>query len=148
MSDNPQESGQNYSESQSQSVNQQSTRQQRREERRERRLSRTGGSLIGGVILILLGIVFIFQNMGMVSLTNWWALFILIPAVRACGAAWKGYQDAGGVLNGAARASLIGGLVLTLVSVTFLFNLNWGLVGPVLIILAGIGILLSQTFSK
>ena len=36
---------------------------------------------IAGGVLILIGIVFIVQNVAGVTLNNWWALFILIPAI-------------------------------------------------------------------
>ena len=93
----------------------------------------------------MLGIVFLLQNLGSFYLNNWWALFILIPAVGSFAAAWRTYQVAGGHLTAASRGSLIGGLVLTMVAVVFLFNLNWTWFGPILIILAGIGVLLNAT---
>ena len=119
------------------------THQQRRQERRAARGSRTNGSWIGGIILILIGVGFLLQTQGFYYLQNWWALFILIPALGAFGNAWRAYQDAGGYLNAQARGSLIMGVLFSMVTATFLFNLNWSLLGPMLIILAGIGILLN-----
>ena len=115
------------------------------EERRRRREERRAGRMpwLGGVILIALGIIFLLQNFGLPVLDNWWALFILLPAVGAFGNAWRDYQNAGGRLTASARWSLIVGLILTIVTAIFLFNLNWGLLGPVLIILAGLGLLLN-----
>ena len=55
----------------------------------------------------------------------------------------KSYQDAGGHMNIAARGSLIAGLVFTMIAAIFLFNLNWTILGPALLILAGTGILLN-----
>jgi hypothetical protein len=118
----------------------QNSRAQRRAARAERRAQSTGW--VGGAILLLLGIVLLLQNFGVVYSFNWWALFILIPAVGAFGAAWAAYRQTGR-LGAAARGSLIGGIVLSMVAVAFLFNLNWALVGPVLLILAGFGILLN-----
>jgi hypothetical protein len=43
----------------------------------------------------------------------------------------------------AARGSLFGGLLLTCVAAAFLLNLNWAIVGPVLIILLGVGLLIN-----
>jgi len=80
------------------------------------------------------------QNLGASLLNNWWALFILIPALGAFANAWRAYQEAGGHLTASARSSLFGGLILTLVAAIFLFNLSWGLLGPILLILIGIGI--------
>lgn len=118
-------------------------RQRRREERWAARGGRQGSTWVFGGILILLGIVFLLQNMGLEFLTNWWALFILLPAFGAFTAAWRTYQAAGSHLTAASRGSLIGGLVLTMIAAIFLFNLNWTILGPALLILAGIGILLN-----
>ncbi len=118
-------------------------RQRRREERRAARMDRPGGGLIGGAVLLVVGVVLLAQNFGINTLNNWWALFILIPAVGALGNAWRAYQAADGRLTAGARGSLIGGLVLLMVTAVFLFNLNWGLLGPVVIILAGVGLLLN-----
>jgi hypothetical protein len=117
---------------------------QRRAERAARRADRRaqGSSWVGGIVLILLGGIFLLQNFGVTYAFNWWALFILIPAVGAFGAAWSAYQRTGR-LGAAARGSLIGGIVLSMVAAAFLFNLNWALVGPALLILAGFGILLN-----
>lgn len=131
----------NQSNSQPEPMDRMDARHQRRQERRANRSSRMGGSWIGGAILILLGVIFLLQNQGIFYLQNWWALFILIPALGAFGNAWRAYQNAGGYLNGQARGSIITGVLFSMVSVIFLFNLNWNLLGPVLIILAGVGIL-------
>jgi hypothetical protein len=118
-------------------------RRAERAARRQERAARYGGAWIGGVVLILLGVVFLLQNTGTRLPENWWAFFILIPAGGAFTAAWNSYQRAGGQLDAAARGSLIGGLVLTMVAVTFLLNLNWGILWPVLLIIAGVGALLN-----
>lgn len=114
------------------------------EERRQRRAARgssTTGTLVLGAILIIIGIVFLLQNMGIFDLDNWWALFIMIPAVAAFESAWKEYQAADSHLNSRARGSLILGFILTMVTVVLLFELNWTVLGPILIILVGIAIL-------
>ena len=119
----------------------------RRERRAERRAHRHDATpWLGGVILIVLGLIFLAQNFGVATLNNWWALFILIPAVGAFSAAWRRYQAAGESLTSDALGSLIGGLILTAVSLTFLFNLNLGsngnLLWPILLILGGVAVLL------
>lgn len=119
----------------------------RRERRAERRAHRHDATpWLGGVILIVLGLIFLAQNFGVATLNNWWALFILIPAVGAFSAAWRRYQAAGESLTSDALGSLIGGLILTAVSLTFLFNLKLGangnLVWPILLILGGVAVLL------
>ena len=111
-------------------------RQARREARWQRHAGRPYGWM-GGAILILLGMVFLLQNMGIAFLTNWWALFILIPAVWAYFAAWNMYRENGRLTRGGA-APLTVGLLLTGLSFIFLFNLTIGLFWPVLLIAGGL----------
>ena len=121
----------------------------RHEERRRRREERLadpsrGGAWIVGLILIILGGMFLMRTTGMldIPLTNWWALFILIPAVGAYSTAWHIYQEEGH-LNGPARGSLLVGLVLTFVTLMFLFEISWTYIGPILIIVVGIALILN-----
>lgn len=111
-----------------------------REERR-----RAGGQpWLGGLILIALGVIFLLQNFSGFQFRNWWALFILIPAIGSLGTAWSLAQRAGR-LNRAARSALFSGLVLLAITAIFLFemNLNWSLIWPVLLIVIGLGMLIN-----
>ena len=125
-------------------------REQRRAERwarHEARWQRHAGrhyGWIGGLILILLGVVFLLQNMGIPFLTNWWALFILIPAFWAYVGAWDIYQDNGRLTRGGA-SSLTIGVLLTILALVFLLNLDVGLFWPVLLIVGGL-VLLGTAF--
>ena len=133
-------------------MNEQSSANQpfnRREARRQRRSERLGdpssvGTDVLGLILILLGGAFLLQNLGIfsISFTNCWALFILLPAIGSFQGGWRIYQQAGNRITAPASASLLVGLVLLMVTAVFLFNLNWSLFGPALLILGGIGTLL------
>lgn len=117
-------------------------RETRREERRARRAEGSNPWILGA-ILIALGILFMAQNLNVLTVNfNWWALFILIPAFGAFASAWRQYQLAG-AWNAGARGSLIGGTVLTLVAATFMFNLSWGVVVPIFLILIGVGSLMT-----
>jgi hypothetical protein len=113
----------------------------RRQQRWERRGARPYG-WIGGAVLILLGVAFLLQNMGFPFLENWWALFILLPALGAFGAAWESYQDQSRLTRGG-MISLSGGLLLTLLAFAFLFGLDVGLFWPVLLIMGGLVLLVS-----
>lgn len=123
-------------------------RRERREERRAARGDRNRGAWVGGVALIILGVVFLLQNTAAFALENWWALFILIPALGAFERAWRHYQEAGGRLTASVRSALLGGLVLIVVAAAFLFNLEWGLLGPVLILLVGIALLINALLPR
>ncbi len=95
---------------------------------------------VPGLILILLGVVFLVNNLTGFEIQNWWALFILIPAFSAFSRAWERFNQAG-TLDRHARQSLLGGLIMTGVAAIFLFNLNWMWFGPVLLILLGLTLL-------
>ena len=126
-------------------MNDQSSEPIDRQQRRDEPLadpSRTGG-WVAGLVLIVLGVLFLLRNTGTFDfpLQNWWALFILIPAVGALDSGFRTYRAAGNQLTAPARGSLLVGLVLTFVAAMFLFDISWTFFGPVLIILVGIGIL-------
>jgi hypothetical protein len=142
MNENQQNNQSANNESQPVYASRHAGRYQRLEERRAARASRYGGTWIGGAILILAGILLMFQNLTLFTLQNWWALFILIPAVGAFANAWRAYQSQSR-LTAQARASLISGIILTMVAAIFLLNLNWTILGPVLLILGGLGVLLN-----
>jgi hypothetical protein len=123
-------------------------REQRRAERlarHEARWQRHAGhhyGWIGGIFLILLGVVFLLQNMGIPFLTNWWALFILILAFWAYVRALEVYQDDKRLTRRGA-GSLIIGILLTILAFAFLFNLNFNLFWPILLIVGGLVLLLT-----
>jgi hypothetical protein len=128
-------------------------REQRRAERmarREARWQRHAGrhyGWTGGAILILLGVVFLLQNLGISFLANWWALFILIPAFWAYAAVWDTYKDTGRLTRYAA-GSLTAGILLTILSLVFLLNLTADLFWSVLLIVGGLALLAASFLPK
>jgi hypothetical protein len=117
-------------------------RRQRRQARREARTGRFGGAVIGGAVLIALGIIALLEDFAPLQFGHWGALFILIPAAAAFLAAWRGYEEAGGRLTARALNASVIGLAL------IVFDLNWELFGPVLIILVGLGLLAGAALPK
>ena len=113
--------------------------------RAERRAARYagGGAFVGGVALIAFGVIIMLQNMGIVQLQNWWALFILLPALGSFATAYGAYRTNGGHLNAMVRGSFIGGLLITTIALAFLFGLNVNLFVPVILIVAGLGMLIN-----
>ena len=98
----------------------------------------TNYNWIGGVVLILLGCVFLLQNVGLpIMRGNWWALFILIPVVVCIGGAWSQYRTHGRLTRSAA-SMLASGLAPLVVALVFLLDLDWGQVWPVFVIIAGL----------
>jgi hypothetical protein len=140
-----------HDETQSEPLSRHEARLQRRAARRAALgLSGSGTAWIGGLVLILLGVVFLLQNMGAIffPFNNWWALFILIPAFGALSVSYQTYRAADNQLTTRSRNSLILGLILLALTGSFLFNLNMNIMGPVLIILAGLGILINAMMPK
>lgn len=103
-------------------------------------------NMILGAIFILIGLIFLTQNISGFDFWNWnwWALFILLPALASLNRAWEIYR-AQGQANEAMRGPLVGGLVLLLAAAIFLFDLSWGTLWPLFLILFGLGALISQS---
>jgi hypothetical protein len=87
------------------------------------------------------------QNLGLPFFTNWWALFILIPAFWAYVVAWDIYEE-NHRLTRRAASSLIVGIMLTILALIFLFNLTVGIFWPALLILSGLALLGSALFPE
>ncbi len=98
---------------------------------------------IAGAVLIVVGIVFIVRTVAGFSLENWWALFILIPAIGSLWTAGALFMKNNRHFTAASRGPLIGGMVLLVVTTVFLLNLDWGRIWPVFLIVIGVGSLLS-----
>jgi hypothetical protein len=103
------------------------------------------GTVIGGIVLIGLGVIFLLQNFGLFDIGNWWALFILLGTAGAWGSAWHIYQNNGQRITPAVTGAFIGGIFPLAVALIFLFNLNWGTMWPVFLIIAGVSVL-SRSF--
>ena len=102
-----------------------------------------GGAWIGAVILIGIGVIFLLQNFGVSMPTNWWALFLLVPALAAAISAWRSYEAAGRRFTAGTAGSLVSGIILAAIAVVFLLDLhvNWGLIWPAILIVIGVSAL-------
>ncbi len=99
---------------------------------------------IPGIILIALGVVFLLNNyMGIRLLSNWWALFILIPALINLNNAWTRYR-ADGRWSDEAIGALTGGVLIGAIALMFLLGISWSMFWPVMLIILGLGILLRR----
>jgi uncharacterized membrane protein YeiB len=92
---------------------------------------------IGGVILILLGVTFLLEEMGIPFPPNLWALAILIPAFGAYVAFADSYQRNGHMTRSGARSLTIG-ILLSILALVLFLNVDVGLFWPVLLILGGL----------
>jgi hypothetical protein len=116
-------------------------RAERRAERKARR-DRGGGIWVGGA-LIVLGLVVMARNLGYAIIGNWWALLILLPGVAALANAYTSYRNAEYRLTRSVRGSLMVGLILVFIAASLLFDLRWGNLWPMLLIMGGITVLLN-----
>jgi CDP-diglyceride synthetase len=97
---------------------------------------------MGGIIVIGIGVIFLLQNLGViVRFDNWWALFILIPAVTSFWSGWEAYRMQRR-FSRAVSGPLTTGCLFLFVALIFLFNWPWDAVWPVFIIIIGLGIML------
>ena len=101
-----------------------------------------------GLAALLLGLTFLGRNLGVYDLTafipfdNWWGVLILIASLGGFGTAILLYI--GRQANILVLSSLAGGAIVALVGVIAILDLNWelmNLVTPIILILAGIGLL-------
>jgi hypothetical protein len=102
---------------------------------------RRNNAWVPGLILIGLGLVFFISNVTGFHFQNWWALFILIPGIASFVNAWNAYRE-DGRWSKRARGGLVGGSIISLVAIIFLFNLDWSTIWPAFLILIGANILL------
>ncbi len=123
-------------------------RDMRRDERWESRRYRRdtgwggGGSWVVGLILIALGALFLAQNFGYPIPHNWWAVFLIVPALASFGSAWSMYQRNGRRTSPPVTAAFLTGLVLAGLAAVLLLDIQVGKFWPVLLIVFGLAVLL------
>lgn len=103
---------------------------------------RGGNRNITAVVLIVVGAVLLAGRTFGAGIDNWWALFILIPAFGALSTAWRAYQKHDGEVTNEVMGPGVTGIVLLVVAGVFLFDLDWSLMGGVVIILIGAALLI------
>ena len=103
--------------------------------------NRIYGSVLPGVILIVLGAIFLADSYFGYTLRNWWALFILIPAF---GSFANSYEAMRAGDSAHAMAALIGGFGFTVLCLAFLLELDIDRLWPVALIIVGLGLLVSR----
>lgn len=102
-----------------------------------------------GLILILIGGYLLLRNLNIALpfFLNWWALFILIPAISAFSNGWTEYRRAGR-LTSLARGKMIAAFFLTVLAGALLFGISSTYFWPVILILGGISLLVNGLLPK
>ncbi len=97
-----------------------------------------------GIVLVVLGIVFFLQQTGNLTENfNWWALFILIPAVSSLTGMYYAIRNSG-TFNQTARSAAGTAVVFFTLSFMFLFNLDWAIYWPLMVLAVGFSILIGS----
>ena len=98
-----------------------------------------------GVVLVLLGAIFLLNNMGyhFLKVENWWAMFILAPGLSMMGTSFKYFRAKNRFSRGARSRGLLG-LILSAFAVSLFFGIDLFYVGPALLIGFGIYLLLKK----
>jgi LiaF transmembrane domain len=106
------------------------------------------GGLSAGLIIIAIGVFFLFYNFGwrlpFMRYHNWWALFILIGAVGPLAQAGRHYQASRRV-DGNVLHSLTSAAAIVTVALIFLFDLSWNRWWPLFIIYGGLWTMFRRT---
>lgn len=109
-----------------------------------KRAYRSSGGLVGGLIVIGIGVVFLLNNFGIsfgfMEYHNWWALFILIGAAGPLTCAVQRYR-AHGRMDGVILHSLVSAATIVAVALMFLLDLSWNLWWPLFVIFGGLWML-------
>jgi hypothetical protein len=124
-----------------------SRRQTRLERRAERRANRYAGGLgwLAGLILVLIGALYLLNEIEVLpEMTNWWALFLLLPAVGILSAGLGAYRRNSGRWTPAVVFPLLGGVLLVGLSAAFLFGIDFGWLWPLFLIAGGLLLLAGQ----
>ncbi len=93
-----------------------------------------------GIALILVGGLFMLDTMGILNirLTNWWAIFILIPGISMGVRGWRRYRVS---QSHHSRNTGFWGLFLIVLAISLFFNISWNLIFPVALIGGGLYLL-------
>lgn len=126
-----------------------SRRAERKERVAQRRADRRDGGFgwMAGLVLIAVGILFMLYQYGILTnLTNWWALFMLLPGVGVFSAAVSAFRRNGGHWTGEVVGLLFATLFFVAMTAAFLFGFNLSWIWPLFIIGAGLLLLAGSLF--
>jgi hypothetical protein len=101
---------------------------------------------VAGLILIVLGVVFMLQSAG-IMVGNWWTIFIFIPALVSFYNSFRAWRK-DGRFSAAASGSFTGGLLLTTVGTILALGLDWSKAWPAILIAIGLGLILGSVLGR
>ena len=103
-----------------------------------------------GLIFIFGGIAVLLNQFDLLSFElNWWALFIMMPAFGFLNGAYNRYRSHGNAFSMDVAFTALMGFFLTALSISLLlgavWNINWSLFWPVILVLIGLGMIFSRS---
>lgn len=101
----------------------------------------TRGSRWGGMLLVLLGLLLVCLNVLKYRVENWWAIFVALPALLLFAVGQVLPRSDNGRYSAITRFFFASGFIVAVVAGMFLFNLNWGIWWPLMIVTPGVALL-------
>jgi len=109
------------------------------------------GEIATGVIVILVGLVFLANNFGIdfpfFGWHNWWALFILVGAASPAARAFDRYRSVG-TIDAQVAHSMVSTLAIVAVASIFLLDASFATWWPVFLVIGGLSMLVSGGRSR
>lgn len=96
-----------------------------------------------GVMLVFVGTILMLMQLDVLNVGfNWWAIFIFLPAFGSLDTTWRLFLK-NRKLDAGVRSSLGGAIILFTLGFMFLFDLDWSVFWPLMLIAPGIMIFLN-----
>lgn len=109
---------------------------------------RNSGNMWIGVIFILGGLFVLLNQFDLLPVElNWWALFMLFPAVGIFSGAYNRYRSEGNMFSMGVLVPGLTGLIIVGFAFTLLFDISfniWNLLWPLMMIVIGLGMVLGR----
>ncbi len=97
-----------------------------------------------GLVMVAFGLLTLWLTVSGTRIENWWAGFILLPALFFMALAGGLFYWQNGRFNIAVTVNLGIGLVILTVAVMFFLNLDWGIWWPMMIIVPGVAVAINR----
>ena len=103
-----------------------------------------------GLAFITGGVIVLLNQTGLVSFEfNWWALFIIFPAVGSFSNAYKQYRATNNLFEMGVMMPILIGLFMLALAYNLLsgngWNFNWNLYWPAIFIVIGLGMIFGRS---
>lgn len=103
-----------------------------------------------GLAFIAGGAIVLLNQSGLLSFElNWWAFFILIPAIGSFSSAYNRYRATNNLFDMSVMMPALIGLIMIGLMFNLLggngWNLNWNLLFPIMLIIIGLGMIFGRS---